>query len=70
MMGNSLNKMRSELVKDLLDRGWTEIPGKGMHTKMRSPGGKMVVMAHSSSSVRGFRNLLSTIRQIEREESQ
>jgi predicted RNA binding protein YcfA (HicA-like mRNA interferase family) len=70
-MGNSLDKLRRELMRELLNKGWTMVrPGRtNAHLKMRSPGGRMVVMAHSSTSVRGFRNLLSRVRQIEREES-
>jgi len=71
-MGNSLNKLRRDLVRELLDKGWTMVrPGRtNAHLKMRSPGGRLIVMAHSSTSVRGFRNLQSHVRQIEREESQ
>lgn len=58
------------VVRDAIARGWSE-PEKtgGGHLKMVHPSGQCVFFGSSPSEYRGTKNLLSSIRRIERESS-
>lgn len=59
----------ARLVRDLLKKNWTNVPGK-KHYKMRSPGGHLLVLPMSSSCARAYQNTLRNLAKIEKEESE
>lgn len=55
-----------DLVRQLLRRGWTLKTTGGGHLKLSHPSGNFVWMSRTPSDHRGWRNLLSHIRRIEK----
>ncbi|MEV2238799.1 hypothetical protein [Micromonospora sp. NPDC049891] len=56
-----------DLIRDLVRSGWIYTPGrKGNHGKLRSPQGRLVVIANSASDHRALKNTVSIIRRIQR----